>query len=68
LIEEARRQAAEAVNIGFTALYWRIGDRIQKEILGNERAGYGKQIVATPSRQLVIEFGRAFLRKKTSTE
>ena len=25
LIEEARRQTAAAVNIGLTALYWRIG-------------------------------------------
>jgi hypothetical protein len=67
LIEEARRQAAAAVNIGLTALYWRIGNRIQREVLGNERAGYGKQIVATLSRQLVIEFGRGF-EEKTSTE
>jgi len=34
LIEEARRQAA-AVNVGLTALYWRIGNRIFREVLGN---------------------------------
>lgn len=63
LIEEARRQAAAAVNVGLTALYWQIGNRIQRDVLGNERAGYGKQIVATLSRQLVIEFGRGFEEK-----
>jgi hypothetical protein len=36
LIEEARRQTAAAVNFGLTALYWRIGNRIQREVLGNE--------------------------------
>src|ERR1700722_8560618 len=59
LIEEARRQTEAAVNVGLTALYWRIGNRILREVLGNERATYGEQIVATLSRQLVSEFGRA---------
>ena len=38
LIEEARRQTAVAVNIGLTLLYWRIGRRIHREVLGSERA------------------------------
>jgi predicted nuclease of restriction endonuclease-like (RecB) superfamily len=37
---------------GLTALYWRIGSRILREVLGNERATFGEQIVATLSRQL----------------
>jgi len=52
LIQNARRQAAIAVNIGLTVLYWRLGDRIRREVLGSERAGYGEQIVATLSHQL----------------
>ena len=60
LIEDARRQTAAAVNIGLTPLYWRIGNRILREVLGNERAAYGEQIVVTLSRQLVSEFGRGF--------
>src|SRR5882757_8395325 len=52
LIEEARRQTAVAVNIGLTLLYWRIGRRIHREVLGSERAAYGEQIVVTLSRQL----------------
>jgi len=63
LIEEARRQTAAAVNVGLTALYWRIGNRILREVLGNERATYGEQIVATLSRQLVADFGRGFEQK-----
>jgi predicted nuclease of restriction endonuclease-like (RecB) superfamily len=52
LIVDARRQIAAAVNFGLTALYWRIGKRIQQEVLGSERGGYGEQIVVTASRQL----------------
>jgi hypothetical protein len=47
LIVDARRQTAVAVNVGLTALYWRIGNRILREVLGIERATYGEQIVAT---------------------
>src|ERR1035437_4042578 len=63
LIVEARRQTAVAVNLGLTALYWQIGQRIRHEVLGTERAAYGEQIVATVSRQLVAEFGRGFTDK-----
>lgn len=60
LIEDARRQTAAAVNIGLTSLYWQIGNRILREVLGNGRAAYGERIVATLSRQLVADFGRGF--------
>ena len=53
LIAEARRQTTVAVNMGLTLLYWRIGQRIHREVLGSERAAYGEQIVVTVSRQLV---------------
>jgi predicted nuclease of restriction endonuclease-like (RecB) superfamily len=63
LIEEARRQTAVAVNIGLTLLYWRIGRRIHREVLGSERAAYGEQIVVTASRQLVVDYGRGYSEK-----
>ena len=37
-------------------MYWHIGERINREVLGNQRAEYGKQIVATVSRQLQEEY------------
>ena len=64
LISDARRQAAAAVNVGLTLLYWRLGERIRREVLGSERAGYGEQIVATLSHELTTEFGRGFERTK----
>ncbi len=63
LIEAVRRQTAAAVNVGLTLLYWRMGQRIHTEILGDERATYGEQIVATLSRQLVAAYGRGFAEK-----
>jgi len=60
LIEESRRQVAQAVNTGLTALYWNIGKRINKEVLGNKRAEYGKQILPRVSAKLVREYGRSF--------
>lgn len=59
-IDVTRRQAATAVNLGLTLLYWRIGRRIGEDVLGGERAAYGEQIVSTLSRQLVSEYGRSF--------
>ena len=60
MIEDARNFVAVTVNIGMTMLYWRIGKRINNEILKGKRADYGKQIVSTLWRQLVREYGKGF--------
>ena len=39
-------------------MYWRIGERINRDILGNQRAEYGKQIVAQVATQLQEEYGK----------
>ena len=57
LIEQSRQQVAAAVNTGMTLMYWHIGERINREVLGGERAAYGKQIVATISQQRTAEYG-----------
>jgi predicted nuclease of restriction endonuclease-like (RecB) superfamily len=63
LIETARHNIAVTVNTGLTILYWQIGSRIRQDILKEERAEYGKEIVVTVSRQLVSEFGEGFTDK-----
>lgn len=60
LIEAARGRVARAVNTGLVSMNWALGDRIRREVLGEKRAAYGKKIVATVSRQLVLEYGRGF--------
>ena len=44
LIVEARQQTAQVVNVALTMTYWKIGDRIRREVLQEQRADYGKQI------------------------
>ena len=63
LIEQTRQQAYTTVNAELTMLYWRIGRRISNEILEGNRADYGKQIVATLSRQLYYEYGSGYSEK-----
>lgn len=63
MIAQSREAVARTVNAGMTLLYWRIGKRIQTEILDGERADYGKGILATLSRELVREFGAGFSEK-----
>ena len=58
IIEQARNRVAYTANSELTMMYWHIGERINREVLGNERAEYGKQIVATVSTQLQTEYGR----------
>jgi len=43
-------------------LYWDIGKRIQKEVLGEVRAAYGKQVIDLLSDQLSAQYGRGFTR------
>ncbi|WP_462251965.1 PDDEXK nuclease domain-containing protein [Ferruginibacter sp.] len=60
LIEQSQQQVVSQANSTLTMLFWHIGNRINKEILQNKRADYGKQIVATLSTQLEERYGRNF--------
>ena len=60
MIEETRASVAVTVNTGLTMLYWRIGRRVNQEVLKEGRAEYGQAIVSTLSRQLQVEYGRGF--------
>lgn len=63
MIEETRAAVAATVNAGLTLLYWRIGARVNEEILRGKRAEYGEQIVHTVSAQLSLDYGRGFSEK-----
>ncbi len=63
LIEQARQHVAQTANSTLTLLYWQVGARVQREVLKDGRAEYGERIVATVSRQLVIEYGKGFAEK-----
>lgn len=63
LIESARQQAVVSVNAALTVLYWRMGERIQREILGGQRASYGEAVLKGLGQQLSTNYGRGFSEK-----
>jgi predicted nuclease of restriction endonuclease-like (RecB) superfamily len=64
LLEQSRRAAARSVNALLTATYWEIGRRIvEYEQGGKSRAGYGEELMARLSKDLMIKHGRGFSRQ-----
>ena len=57
IIDEARIRVASTANYELTMMYWHIGERINRVVLGNERATYGKQIVPQVATQLQALYG-----------
>ncbi|MFC5771723.1 DUF1016 N-terminal domain-containing protein [Thauera sinica] len=45
LIASSRQRLAGAVNAELTRLYWTIGQRLDAEVLGGERASYGTALL-----------------------
>ena len=70
LIEQGKHQIAVQVNSTMTLVFWEVGKRINEEVLQNERADYGKNIVTTVSSQLKKHYGNSFgtSNKKTGTK
>jgi hypothetical protein len=60
LIEQTKKSVATSVNASLTLMYWHIGKTIDNEVLQNQRAEYGKEIVATLSRQLQAMYGKGY--------
>jgi predicted nuclease of restriction endonuclease-like (RecB) superfamily len=61
LLQAARRAAARSVNALMTATYWEIGRRIVEfEQGGEERAGYGADLIKHLGQDLSRQFGRGF--------
>lgn len=65
IIEQARGHVAATANYALTTMYWHIGERINREVLGNERAEYGKQIVSQVATQLQTEYGKKGFEERT---
>ncbi len=60
LIEKSKSGLARLVNSELTLLYWHIGERINREILENKRAAYGKQILSQLATVLIQTYGKEF--------
>jgi predicted nuclease of restriction endonuclease-like (RecB) superfamily len=64
LIEQSKQQVAISVNAALSMLYWQIGKRINDEILKDQRAEYGKQIIASLSNQLLELYGSGWSKRQ----
>jgi hypothetical protein len=60
LIEKSKQKAVSQARSAVTLLFWQVGTRINKEILHQKRADYGKQIISTLSIKLSEKYGRNF--------
>jgi predicted nuclease of restriction endonuclease-like (RecB) superfamily len=63
MILATRQTVARGVNAALVQLYWKIGQRIRKEVLHERRAGYGEKILHALSAKLMSEFGRGFTER-----
>lgn len=60
LIEQSRGRAAAVLNGELVTLYWQVGSRIRLDILRDERADYGQQVIGQVAEALALEHGRSF--------
>lgn len=63
IIEQGKKHLSKQVNSTITLVYWQVGKRINNEVLENERASYGKEIVVALSQQLSQAYGKSFQEK-----
>lgn len=68
IVKRARSHVATTANKTITIMYWKIGERINNELLDGGRAAYGKQIVSHLATLLQEQFGMRGFKKETSTE
>lgn len=61
IVAQARQKAYSAINSAMVEAYWQMGKRIvEQEQQGQERAGYGMQLIKALSEELTREFGKGF--------
>lgn len=61
ILEQARGNVVRAVNSNMVLAYWLVGREIVQELQGGEeRAEYGKQVVADLSGRLTEKYGKGF--------
>lgn len=63
IIDSSRENVARTVNSEITLLYWKIGERINTEILQEKRAEYGQFIIKEIAQRLTLEYGNSFSEK-----
>jgi predicted nuclease of restriction endonuclease-like (RecB) superfamily len=60
IIDQGKNHLAKQVNGTIAVVFWQVGYKINKHILNNQRAEYGKEIVSPLATQLAAKYGRSF--------
>ena len=60
IIDGARSRIATYANTEVCLTNWYVGRRIKEDVLFNQRAEYGKQVLKTLSSQLIIKYGHGW--------
>jgi len=60
LIENTRRRVATTANAEITMLHWQIGVRIKEDVLRNQRADYGQQVIKNLAFALTERYGKGW--------
>ena len=63
LIAQSHASIAVTVNSAMSVLYWEMGHRINADILQNQRASYGQEVVSLLAKALSLEFGKGWSEK-----
>lgn len=64
IIDQTRNRIATYVNTEVCLTNWYVGKRIKEDVLYNQRAEYGKQVVITLSKKLSERYGAGWSEKK----
>ena len=60
IINQTRSNVATYANSELIMMNWSVGKRIKDDVLFNERAAYGKQMVKRLAQKLTAEYGRGW--------
>ena len=60
IIENARNNVQKAVNTELVTMYWNVGKVIKENILQNEKAEYGKEVINNLAKNLTYKYGRGY--------
>jgi predicted nuclease of restriction endonuclease-like (RecB) superfamily len=60
MIDSARQRVAAKVNSELVALHWSVGQRVREQVLGGERAEYGRRVVKRLAARLTERYGRGW--------
>lgn len=64
IIQTGKQRLATTLNAEICMMHWQVGMRIKEDVLFNQRAEYGKEILKKLSIELTKQFGKGWSTSK----